>query len=204
MIDRLQLTSQRLRIRHFCQEDLAACSDFRRRVFQQDEDAETARRWLTWTIDSYRELAALQQPPYADYAIERRDTGEFAGSVGIVPTVVPWGALQGDKSDNLLNPEIGLFWGVLPEHRRLGYATEAASALLDFLFGKLRLRRVVATTERDNLASQRIMEKLGMRRLQNPLDAPTWCQVVGVLANDQWRARSEESPHNQSGIWQRD
>lgn len=204
MIDRLELTSQRLRIRHFSWADLAACSDFRRRVFQLDEDAETARRWLNWTIDSYRELAALKQPPYADYAIERRDTGGFVGAVGIVPTAVPWGALQGDKSDDLLNPEVGLFWGLLPEHRRLGYATEAASALLDFLFGKLRLRRVVATTERDNLASQRVMEKLGMRLLQNPLDAPTWCQVVGVLANDQWRARSEESPRIQPGIWRRD
>ncbi len=194
MIDRLELTSQRLRIRHFCQEDLAACSDFRRRVFQQDEDTETARRWLTWTIDSYRELAALQQPPYADYAIERRDTGGFVGAVGIVPTVVPWGALKGDKSDNLLNPEVGLFWGVLPEYRRLGYATEAASALLVFLFVELRLRRVVATTERDNLASQRVMEKLGMRLLRNPLETPAWCQVVGVLENDKWRDTGGNSP----------
>ncbi len=193
MIDRLELTSQRLRIRHFSSEDLAACSDFRRRVFQVDEDAENARRWLNWTIASYRELAGLGQPPYADYAVERRDTGKFVGEVGIVPTVVPWGALKGDEADDLLSPEVGLFWGMLPEHRRLGYATEAASALLDFLFGRLRLRRVVATTEHDNLASQQVMNKLGMRRRLNSLDTPTWCQVVGVLENDQRRANSEES-----------
>lgn len=193
MIDRLDLTSPRLRIRHFAADDLAACSDFRRRVFHLDEDAEAARRWLNWTIASYRELASLGQPPYADYAIERRDTGEFVGEVGIVPTVVPWGALNGDDADNLLSPEVGLFWGVLPEHRRQGYATEAASVLLDFLFGKLRLRRVVATTERDNLASQRVMSKLGMRRRLNPLDTPAWRQLVGVLENEQWRAKSSSS-----------
>ncbi|MCY4465583.1 MAG: GNAT family N-acetyltransferase [Chloroflexi bacterium] len=197
MIDCIELTSHRLRIRQFSSGDLAACSDFRRRVFLMDEDAESARRWLNWTIDSYRELAGLRQPPYADYAVERRDTGEFVGEVGIVPTVVPWGALQGDKSDDLLNPEVGLFWGVLPEHRRLGYATEAASALLDFLFARLRLRRVVATTEHNNLASQRVMNKLGMQRRKNPLDAPVWCQVVGVLENEQWRAHNEESPQGQ-------
>ena len=184
MIDRLELTSQRLRIRHFNEGDFAACSDFRRRVFQLDDDAEATRRWLRWTVASYRELAGLGQPPYADYAIERRDTGGFLGAVGIVPTVLPWGALKGDASDDLLSPEVGLFWGLLPEYRCLGYATEAARSLLDFLFGELRVRRVVATTEHDNLASQRVMQKLGMRLRRNPLDKPAWCQVVGVLEND--------------------
>ena len=198
MIDRLQLTSQRLRIRHFAQEDLAACIDFRRRVFQLDEDAESARHWLHWTIASYRELASLSQPPYADYAVEHRDSSEFVGAVGIVPTVVPWGALNGDPSDDRLSPEVGLFWGVLPEHRRLGYATEAASAMLGFLYGRLRLRRVVATTEYDNLASKRVMDKLGMRRRRNPLDRPAWCQVVGVLEHDSWRNASSLGPPDKS------
>ncbi|MCY4247601.1 MAG: GNAT family N-acetyltransferase [Chloroflexi bacterium] len=194
MIDRLQLTSQRLRIRQFTSADLAACSDFRRRVFHLNEDQETTKRWLTWTIDSYRELAGLGQPPYADYAVERRDTGEFVGEVGVVPTVVPWGALEGGATDDLLSPEVGLFWGMLPEHRRLGYATEAASALLGFLFGRLRLRRVVATTEHDNLASQQVMRRLGMRQRRNRLDTPSWCQVVGVLENKQTRADSQKTP----------
>ena len=194
MIDRIELTSQRLRIRHFSSQDLAACIDFRRRVFQLDEDAESARHWLQWTIDSYRELAGLGQPPYADYALVRRDSGEFVGEVGIVPTVLPWGAPQGDEADDLLSPEVGLFWGVLPEHRRLGYATEAARALLDCLFGSLRLRQVVATTAHDNRASQQVMQKLGMQLRHNPLRKPAWCQVVGQLTYEQWHEASARSP----------
>ncbi len=189
MIDRLELASPRLRIRHFEECDLAACVDFRRRVFNLDEATEAAQRWLTWTIDSYRELAGLEQPPYADYALLKRESDVFVGSVGIVPTMLPWGALQGDAADELLSAELGLFWGILPEHRQRGYATEAASALLDFLFGRLYMRQAVATTEHDNLASQRVMQKLGMHLLRNPLDSPTWCQVVGVMTHDQWRER---------------
>lgn len=177
------LETARLRIRQFAADDLDNCLRFRHEVFGIEDAEENARRWLVWTIDSYRELAGLGQPPYADYAIERRSDGRFVGSVGIVPTVLPWGALRSEPSDALLSPEIGLFWGILPACRRRGYAGEAAAALLDYLFAKLNARQVVATTERDNIASQRLMEKLGMTLLHNPTGEPPWCQVIGLMRN---------------------
>ena len=177
--------TERLRIRHFDASDLERCARFRREVFALDEERDRARSWLRWTVDSYRELGELGQPPYADYAVETRDKGEFVGSVGIVPTLVPWGALKGNPSDQLLSPEIGLFWGILPGFRRRGFATEAARALLDYLFQDLGARQVVATTERDNKASRRTMQKLGMRIFSNSKPDPHWLQVVGYLANPQ-------------------
>ena len=182
-----RLSTARLRIRQFEEDDLLHCLRFRRQVFGLDEARAQAQSWLQWTIDSYRELAGLGQPPYADYAVALRDSGEFVGSVGIVPTLLPWGALKGDAGDTLLNPEIGLFWGVLPAYRRRGFATEAAGALLDYLFHGLRARQIVATTERDNIASQRVMLKLGMRLYKNMNPEPRWSQVVGFIANPRWR-----------------
>ena len=177
------LETARLRIRQFGEGDRENCIRFRREVFGLDEPAARVERWLKWTMDSYRELAQLGQPPYADYAVELRESGEFIGSAGIVPTVVPWGALKGDPADSLLSPEIGLFWGILPAHRQRGFATEAGGALLEYLFHQLRARQVVATSERENIASQRAMEKLGMRLWRNPIDQPRWRQVVGHLEN---------------------
>ena len=177
------LETARLRIRQFVGGDLDDCIRFRREVFGLDEPAIRVERWLQWTVDSYRELADLGQPPYADYAVVLRESGEFIGSAGIVPTVLPWGALKGDPSDSLLSPEIGLFWGILPAHRRRGFATEAGGALLQYLFHDLRARQVVATTERDNIASQRTMDRLGMRLWRNPNDQPHWRQVVGQIKN---------------------
>ncbi len=175
------LETPRLRIRPFSEADLDNCALFRRVVFGLDEPLENARNWLTWTIDSYRELAQLGQPPYADYAVVLKESGAILGSVGIVPTLLPWGALKGDPDDRLLSPEIGLFWGILPEFRRRGFALEAAGALLGYLFDDLGARQAVATTERDNIASQRVMAKLGMTLLRNPNPEPHWCQVVGLI-----------------------
>ncbi|HXQ26929.1 MAG TPA: GNAT family N-acetyltransferase [Candidatus Acidoferrales bacterium] len=45
-----------------------------------------------------------------------------------------------------------------------GYMTEAARAVLDAAFRELRLHRVWATCDPRNLASSRVLEKLGMRR----------------------------------------
>ena len=156
-------------------------SSFIERYLAARNPCPSIERWLQWTIDSYRELAGLGQPPYADYAIELKAGEQVIGSVGIVPTLVPWGALQGDADDALIDPEIGLFWGILPAWRRRGYATEAGLALLAFLFHQMRVRRVVATTESDNIASQRTMSRLGMTLLRNPLEQPAWRQVVGLI-----------------------
>lgn len=177
------LETPRLRIRQFEAADLDRVRRFRRDVFGLDEPPARAQSWLDWTIASYREMASLGQPPYADYAVVLRAGGQFIGSVGIVPALAPWGALKGNAADSRLNPEIGLFWGILPQYRRRGFASEAAGALLEALFADLNARQVVATTERDNHASQRVMEKIGMKRYLNSNPEPRWLQVVGFIAN---------------------
>ena len=45
-----------------------------------------------------------------------------------------------------------------------GYATEAAMAMLQYSFETLHLHRIIATSQPENVASWRVMEKLGMRR----------------------------------------
>ncbi len=177
------LQTKRLQIRPFEAPDLDNCRRFRREVFGLRESGAKAEAWLRWTLASYRELASLAQPPYADYAVSLADGGAFIGSVGIVPALVPWGALKGDPADDLRSPEFGLFWGVLPDYRRRGFASEAAAALLDYLFTELNARQAVATTERDNIASQRVMRRIGMRLYANPIAEPRWGQVVGCVAN---------------------
>ena len=51
------------------------------------------------------------------------------------------------------------FWGQ-------GFATEAARAGLRYGFEELALERVVGISHVDNIASQRVLEKLGMARLE--------------------------------------
>lgn len=60
-------------------------------------------------------------------------------------------------------------------------AAEAGGALADYALGQIGLWRIVATTDYDNLASQRVMHKLGMALHRNPGGEPPYLQVVGVL-----------------------
>ena len=65
--------------------------------------------------------------------------------------------------------EIG--WVFHPDYCGRGHATEAAHALIDYGFGAMGLHRIVASCNPENVASWRVMEKLGMRREVHSLEA---------------------------------
>jgi [ribosomal protein S5]-alanine N-acetyltransferase len=58
--------------------------------------------------------------------------------------------------------EIG--WVFNPDYHGQGYATEGLTALLQYGFETLKLHRIIATCQPENVPSYRVMEKLGMRR----------------------------------------
>lgn len=148
-----------------------------------DERAE----WLQWSVLNYEALAKLYQPPYGDRAVVLKSTGQLIGACGFVPCLMPFEQLlafsQPDSRPGLTSTEFGLYYALSPAHQRQGYATEAATALIEYAFGELHLKRVVATTAYDNVASMGVMRKLGMTIEKNPSPEPPWLQVVGVLKN---------------------
>jgi RimJ/RimL family protein N-acetyltransferase len=58
--------------------------------------------------------------------------------------------------------EIGL--ALLPEHRGRGLGTAAQRLLVDHLFGCTIANRLEATTDADNLAEQKALERVGFAR----------------------------------------
>jgi RimJ/RimL family protein N-acetyltransferase len=147
------------------------------------------QQWLQWTIMSYEQLAALNQPPYGDRAVVLKPTGLLIGTCGLVPCLDAFGQLPSFAAGlaaptvHLTCPEVGLYYAFFPAHQRHGYATEAVRALIAFVFNVLQLRRIVATTTYDNVRSVGVMRRVGMRIEQNPYADPFWLQVVGVLDN---------------------
>jgi ribosomal-protein-alanine N-acetyltransferase len=55
-----------------------------------------------------------------------------------------------------------LGYAIHPDFQCRGYATEAAAALVEFGFSSLGLARIYAECDTRNIASRRVMEKLGM------------------------------------------
>lgn len=62
------------------------------------------------------------------------------------------------------NDTFGICWNLLAEYGQKGYAYEAAYAYMDFLFQQKHVRRIYAYVEEDNIASQKLCQKLGMRQ----------------------------------------
>src|SRR6202022_4302413 len=83
------------------------------------------------------------------FAVTISPGGELCGSVGLILTPVHERA------------ELG-YWIGVPYWGR-GFATEAASAVMAFGFGTLRLDRIYASRYAGNTASERVLKKIGMR-----------------------------------------
>ncbi len=188
------LSTERLLIRPLALADLPVIHEILSAAFGHPEavtnpTAQQARQdWLAWTVQNYVQLAQLHQPPYGERAIVLRATNQLIGAVGYVPCLGYYSRLPSlikELSRDLMATEFGLFWAIAPEHQGQGYASEAAQAMIDHAFGELKLKRIIATTEYDNGASQAVMRKVGMRVEQNMYPDPPWLQVVGILDNPQ-------------------
>ena len=59
--------------------------------------------------------------------------------------------------------EVG--YSIVPAYRGRGFATEATRALIRACLARPEVRRIIAECLDDNLASLRVLEKLGMRRV---------------------------------------
>jgi len=92
---------------------------------------------------------AATHPGYSLLHASRRDDGTFVGGCGLFP-------LPDDSAIEIAYRLPHAAWG----H---GYATEMARAVLAHGFDALALGRIVGVTYPDNLASQRVLRKIGMR-----------------------------------------
>jgi RimJ/RimL family protein N-acetyltransferase len=97
-----------------------------------------------------------------------RTSGERLGLCGLL------------KRDTLADVDLG--FAFLPEHWGRGYAVEAAAAVLDGDAVRLDLSRVVAITSKDNVASGRVLERLGFRleRLVTLTEDPEELRLFGI------------------------
>jgi ribosomal-protein-alanine N-acetyltransferase len=60
-------------------------------------------------------------------------------------------------------PEVQIGYLLLKDYWRRGLGTEAAAAVLKYGFDVVKLERIVAIAKPENIASRRVMEKVGMK-----------------------------------------
>lgn len=93
------------------------------------------------------------------FAIALKDSGKVIGEISAHPE-----SSQPDMAENFVKDTFSPCWMLNRAYHGNGYAYEAASAFFAYLFHQKGARRIYAYTEDYNLPSQKLCEKLGMRR----------------------------------------
>src|SRR5437588_3750604 len=124
-----RMESERLIVRPFVLDDLDEVDRVLSDAWdvppeQRTEQRAVHERWLQWAVANYEALADLRQPPYGDRAVVLRESGALVGSVGLVPSLGPFGQLPGFPAyggSRYWYPEVGLYWAIDPMHQGRGY-----------------------------------------------------------------------------------
>ena len=100
-------------------------------------------------IIAKRYIEAYERLGFGIYLTLLRDAQTPIGICGLV------------KRDGLDDVDVG--YAFLPQYWSKGYASEAASAVLDYARNTLGIRRVLGITTPDNASSIRVLERVGLK-----------------------------------------
>ena len=147
----MELYTDRLILREFVTADWPAVLAYQRdpRYLQYydwiDRAPGDVQRFVQMFLDQQQELPRRK----FQLAVVLKESGQLIGNCGIRQASA--GAHEAD---------IG--YELAPDHWGNGYATEAASAIVQFGFAELKVHRVWAWCIADNVASAHVLEKLGL------------------------------------------
>lgn len=186
-----RLRTERLTLRMLAREDITEFTRYR--------NVPEVARYQEWTLPYTRDLAhelvdemdAMGRPEpgaWAQLAMER--DGHLVGDF----------AVWIDPDDELAM--IG--YTVAPEHQGHAYATEAAEAVIEWLFSRGTIHRVAATIDPRNMASARVLERCGFAYVGTARSAAwsrgQWTDDARFsLLRDEWldwRARPTHPPRS--------
>ncbi|BBG28837.1 GNAT family N-acetyltransferase [Zymobacter palmae] len=118
------------------------------------------------------------------WAVALKETGEFIGFTG----------LRHQTGDIPLSPFIEIAWRLDERFWHQGYASEAAKAALSFAFRELDAPTVLAFTTCTNAPSIALMQRIGMRKLnqdfKHPLldrNHPLADHVLYIIDREEWQ-----------------
>ena len=173
------IETERLRLRMFTPGDVDAVAPF----YADPE----VMKWMGGGQPLTREQVAVAIPRRIErfrengfglFAVELKESGTLIGHCGIV------------YLDNTPEVEVGYllgqpYWGK-------GYATEAAAAARNFGFNVVGLPRLVGITHPENVASQRVLQKIGLRYEKDAFYYNMDCKYFGLNRDEYERQRQGE------------
>jgi RimJ/RimL family protein N-acetyltransferase len=162
----LPATTERLRFREMGPADLDAMAALLgdpevMRFYPAPKTRDEAADWIAWNQRNYAEHG------HGLWIVETHE-GEFLGDCGLTYQPV----------NGRTELEVG--YQVRADLQGRGYATEAAAACRDLARDTLDAELLVAIIHPDNVPSQRVAQKIGMRHLEDDVDRPQPVVVYGM------------------------
>jgi RimJ/RimL family protein N-acetyltransferase len=174
----------RLSLRPSTPDDIEATWRYRR--------LESVSEWITAAPTTFAAYSAqFVEPDRLARTLLVEHDGEVIGDLMLL-VQDPWSQVEVAEQARGTQAELG--WTIDPHHGGHGFATEAVRQLIRLSFEDLGLRRLTASCFADNVASWRLMERVGMRRetysVRDSLHrSGGWMDGLGyALLADEWRA----------------
>ncbi|MGN0446108.1 MAG: GNAT family N-acetyltransferase [Acutalibacteraceae bacterium] len=109
--------------------------------------------------EARKEAARREKETEYLFAIVLKENGKVIGEIDAYPE-----SGEAHSDENAVLDTFSPCWMLNKNYFGKGYAYEAAHAFFDYLFHEKGARRIYAFTEDYNVSSQKLCEKLGMRR----------------------------------------
>jgi RimJ/RimL family protein N-acetyltransferase len=137
------------------------------------------------------EVFTLQLEHWSDHGFGwrsaiHRTTGSWIGFIALNYT--------GPEATEIPAPEVEIGWWLDPDVWRKGLALEGAFALRDEAFGRIGLDRIIGRFQPDNLASARIMVRIGMRFEREAVGRHGEIVRIFALHREEWLGQHQATP----------
>jgi RimJ/RimL family protein N-acetyltransferase len=179
----IEFETQRLRLRQWRRADYAPLAELNAdpkvmEFFPSTQDRKASE------AAAEQMHAEIAERGWGLWAVERRDTSEFIGFVGLH---VPTGPLP-------FLPCVEVGWRLAAAHWGKGFASEAAAAALQVGFERVQIPEIVSFAAVTNRKSRAVMTRIGMRDTgvtfqhpRVPAKSPLRQHCLYLLNSEQWR-----------------
>ena len=95
-----------------------------------------------------------------------------------------------ESGEDLSIRDVG--WYIDPAYHRHGYATEAAGAMIDYMFREVEIEGIVSSAVKENDGSCKIFEKLGFTKTHEETHESTYTFYDGMLTFSHYAVNRKE------------
>jgi RimJ/RimL family protein N-acetyltransferase len=159
-------------------------------IFAQYRSEELVAKYQSWSIYTYEEAVKLFES--MDYSTFGTEENWYQLAIALQDS----DKLVGDLAVHFIDhDQVEIGFTIAPAYQGKHVATEAVSCFIKYVFHELKKHRIIATTDTENTASYKLLEKLSFRReghfIQNIFFKGAWGDEYqyGLL-------RTEQAIHN--------